>query len=985
MTTGGLNDTPGGNEDVLLEHEPDLQVYAAHPSPAPEEEQRWARKRLESIFRWFDICCCYRLPWQKKPVSEDLRNRDLMLSTMATLMINFSKGAEISRVDLVLALALLRALRKFEERQAALSLVFLDLPDDSRITSAVSKMQTELQILKDREREEKDLRRHGEGDREGYQQEHDGPARPLLQDFPDSPGNDERSSLLHRSQAESASAETEKAVLVVQRSPAEIAPSRARSSPESPSKTPWRALRARRSIHLHQQKHEKSVRSFVSRVADMMGRGERPPSIDALEEQMGRSEAEGDDCRSTDGRDDDLHRAYDALERGEQYGEELNLSSGERVMVSKRDLGALRNVRVGLEIFALQMPAREVVSAVAYYSNFMLASYGWKLFTFMHPFRGALWTAAWWCTQLCTKRDPYRAAFLSLAGLSENDLVASNFVSHPFKPSFFLCVDRRSRSVVLVCRGSLEPHDVITDALATAHKFEDGYTHGGFLAGTEWVLSMICEPLRKTVEENPGYRVVFIGHSLGAATAILAAKRLRPLYPELHVFAFGCPALLDPVQAEACEEFVTTLCNGFDIVPRASFKSARHLRAHICQIAAAVAKEATKRQSQAASVVGRESRKGASVLSSASAQAGAVGVPMRSISPSERVERGEGGAERRVEVAVEREGDGGGGRTAGEAREKDDHTMLGVSKQMWLLLKAPFLKEEEFLDRAREKGYHAVRQRTDNAPFDSRMPARAMGGRLERDSDPSQEERERERETQMQMPNDDRQKGEKRRSTAGSGTHVGGGVLGKGDSWEVLSENLEEMEREAEREMLLSEDQKMEVPGFLLQLTTVQPHMPTRHPVRPPRCPHCCKWHRGGCLPCRLLHRFYAGPAGCCCCRCPCFIEKSTLSARADDARPRASCCCLFGSGGVQSDDGTCCGCCEEPELRLTSPDRGEFDEIQVAARMFIDHFPDTYHVKITDLFHRMEDGQLRNARDLPQEELLRRIAKTIDYFQGKN
>jgi hypothetical protein len=106
------------------------------------------------------------------------------------------------------------------------------------------------------------------------------------------------------------------------------------------------------------------------------------------------------------------------------------------------------------------------------------------------------------------------------------------------------------------------------------------------------------------------FRLIICGHSLGAAVAVLLGCILRPDHPsasswcmqftdllgspakpvqtiltclsaDLHVYAYGSPALLDAASAEACSPFVTVLAVGHDLVPRLSLHRLLRLRSDL--------------------------------------------------------------------------------------------------------------------------------------------------------------------------------------------------------------------------------------------------------------------------------------------------------------------------------------------------------------------------------------------------------------------
>lgn len=62
-----------------------------------------------------------------------------------------------------------------------------------------------------------------------------------------------------------------------------------------------------------------------------------------------------------------------------------------------------------------------------------------------------------------------------------------------------------------------------------------------------------------------------MGHSLGAGAAAIAAMELRDHdFLKVEAVGFGCPSLLSKELAESTKEYITTVVNDADIIPRMS-------------------------------------------------------------------------------------------------------------------------------------------------------------------------------------------------------------------------------------------------------------------------------------------------------------------------------------------------------------------------------------------------------------------------------
>ena len=82
--------------------------------------------------------------------------------------------------------------------------------------------------------------------------------------------------------------------------------------------------------------------------------------------------------------------------------------------------------------------------------------------------------------------------------------------------------------------------------------------------------SKVGDVMRKKVDEE-GWKLVVVGHSLGAGAAALISLKLRQFYPELRCLAFSCPgALVSKNLSHAMGSFCTTIAAGKDVVPRAT-------------------------------------------------------------------------------------------------------------------------------------------------------------------------------------------------------------------------------------------------------------------------------------------------------------------------------------------------------------------------------------------------------------------------------
>lgn len=177
-------------------------------------------------------------------------------------------------------------------------------------------------------------------------------------------------------------------------------------------------------------------------------------------------------------------------------------------------------------------------------------------------------------------------AFLIRAKLNDTThILAGNLETDVGKVIYYVVADHAQRALVVAVRGSMSLQDVVTDAYAVPtpldeHGLPGVFTHSGFAAAATWLRDDLAHSgvLESFFEARPDYALVVCGHSLGAATATVLAMLLRPQHPRLHCYAFAPPPTADAVQAEQCDEFVTSVVYDDDMICRLSLPAMRKLK-----------------------------------------------------------------------------------------------------------------------------------------------------------------------------------------------------------------------------------------------------------------------------------------------------------------------------------------------------------------------------------------------------------------------
>ena len=183
------------------------------------------------------------------------------------------------------------------------------------------------------------------------------------------------------------------------------------------------------------------------------------------------------------------------------------------------------------------------------------------------------------------------------AQIGAGELLHSDWSGGVFRPTHFVAYDPGRNWLILAVRGTLRPDDLLTDACATPCPFESGLAHEGVSRAAQYVVNQAAGVLAAAVARRPGCEIVLTGHSMGAATATLAASLLRSLglrkqpgatvsaaFSHARCIAFAPLPVLseDLATSEDQLRYTLSVVCGADFAPRLSMPALSQLRQELC-------------------------------------------------------------------------------------------------------------------------------------------------------------------------------------------------------------------------------------------------------------------------------------------------------------------------------------------------------------------------------------------------------------------
>ncbi|XP_059011184.1 diacylglycerol lipase-beta isoform X1 [Mustela lutreola] len=238
-----------------------------------------------------------------------------------------------------------------------------------------------------------------------------------------------------------------------------------------------------------------------------------------------------------------------------------------------------------------------------HYMQFAAAAYGWPLYVYRNPFTGLCKIGGDCCRSRTTDYDLvggdrlhcHFGSILHTTGLQYRDFIHISFHDKVYELPFLVALDHRKESVVVAVRGTMSLQDILTDLSAESETLnlecgvQDCSAHKGISQAARYVYQRLVNDgiLSQAFSIAPEYRLVVVGHSLGAGAAALLALMLRSSYPQVRCYAFSPPrGLLSKSLYEYSKTFIVSLVLGKDVIPRLSVTNLEDLKKRILRVIA---------------------------------------------------------------------------------------------------------------------------------------------------------------------------------------------------------------------------------------------------------------------------------------------------------------------------------------------------------------------------------------------------------------
>eukprot|EP00927_Polykrikos_kofoidii_P024680 TRINITY_DN22397_c0_g1_i1.p1 TRINITY_DN22397_c0_g1~~TRINITY_DN22397_c0_g1_i1.p1 ORF type:complete len:736 (-),score=107.29 TRINITY_DN22397_c0_g1_i1:121-2328(-) len=171
-----------------------------------------------------------------------------------------------------------------------------------------------------------------------------------------------------------------------------------------------------------------------------------------------------------------------------------------------------------------------------------------------------------------TPADAQRMLAQALPG---GELLLAELSITPTIPTYYIACTRADKTAYLILPGTSNIGDIVTDFNAEAEPVLLGAGHKGMTRSAQWLFGEVSPVLVHLYTK--GYRIIVVGHSLGAGVGALFTALLRPQIATLFCYGFGTPACVDERLMIALLDCMVSVVNRDDVVPRLSVHNVQAL------------------------------------------------------------------------------------------------------------------------------------------------------------------------------------------------------------------------------------------------------------------------------------------------------------------------------------------------------------------------------------------------------------------------